>query len=145
MLTEEPVLIEEFVRAGKVKLVFRDVLNHGERSLRAHEAASCAGRQQQFWGMHEILFRDQPETLAIDNAGLVALMKKKAAGLPDINQAEFAACVDQRQTLSRIQATDAEQRKRGINTQPIFEIGAQRYYGRRPIAGWREILGAAAK
>ena len=145
MLTEEPVLIEEFVRAGKVKLVFRDVLNHGERSLRTHEAASCAGRQQQFWGMHEILFRDQPETWATDDAGLVALMKKKGATLPGLNQAEFAACIDQRQALARIQATDAEQRKRGINSQPIFEIGTQRLVGRRPIAGWREILGAAAK
>ncbi len=142
MLTEEPVLIEEYVRAGKLKLVFRDVLNHGERSVRTHEAASCAGRQNQFWGMHEILFRDQSETWATDDAGLVVLMKKKAASLTGINQAEFAACVDQRQALTRIQATDAEQRKRGINTQPIFEIGAQRYYGRRPIAGWREILGA---
>jgi len=143
VLTEEPVLIEEFVRTGKIKLVFRDVLNHGERSLRTHEAASCAGRQQQFWGMHEILFRDQPETWATDDAGLVGLMKKKAATLTGLNQADFAACVDQRQTLALIQSTDAEQRKRGINTQPIFEIGAQRLIGRRPIAGWREILSAA--
>lgn len=143
MLTEEPVLVEEYVRSGKVKLVFRDVLNHGERSVRAHEAAACAGRQQQFWGMHEILFRDQPETWATDDAGLVALMNKKAASLPGLNPAEFAACVDQRQTLSRIQATDIEQRKRGINTQPIFEIGTQRLIGRRPIAGWREILASA--
>jgi 2-hydroxychromene-2-carboxylate isomerase len=78
-----------------------------------------------------------------DDAGLVALMKKKAATLPGLNQAEFAVCVDQRQALATIQATDAEQRKRGINTQPIFEIGKQRLIGRRPIAGWREILNAA--
>lgn len=143
MLTEEPVLIEEYVRAGKLKLVFRDVLNHGERSVRAHEAAACAGRQSQFWSMHEVLFRDQPETWATENAGLLDLMKKKAATLPDLDQADFGACLDQRQTLARIQATDAEQRKRGINTQPIFEIGTQRWIGRRPIAGWREILAAA--
>ena len=143
MLTEEPVLIEEYVRAGKLKLVFRDVLNHGERSLRTHEAAACAGLQRQFWSMHEVLFRDQPETWATDDTGFAALMKKKAATIPALNQAEFATCVDQRQTLARIQATDAEQRKRGINTQPIFEIGSQRLIGRRPIAGWREILAAA--
>lgn len=145
MLTEEPVLIEEYVRAGKLKLVFRDVLNHAERSLRTHEAAACAGRQQQFWAMHEILFRDQSETWATDNAGLVALVKKKAATLPGLNQSEFATCVDQRQTLARLQAADAEQRKRGITSQPIFEIGAQRLVGRRSIAGWREFIGAAAK
>jgi protein-disulfide isomerase len=143
VLTEEPVLIEEYVRTGKLKLVFRDALNHGERSLRTHEAAACAGRQQQFWSMHEVLFRDQSETWATDNAGLLALMKAKAATIPALNQAEFAACVDQRQTLAQIQATDAEQRKRGINTQPVFEIGTQRWIGRRPIAGWREILTAA--
>ena len=143
MLTEEPVLIEEYVRAGKIKLVFRDVLNHGERSVRAHETAACAARQQQFWAMHEILFRDQPETWATEESGLVALMKKRAATVPGLDLAQFGACVDQRQTLARLQANDAEQRKRGINTQPIFEIGAKRYFGSRPIAGWREILASA--
>lgn len=145
MLTEEPVIIAEYVRTGKVKLVFRDVLNHGERSIRAHEAGVCAARQNQFWALHEVLFREQDATWSAATDGLAALMKKQAATLPGINLAEFAACLDQRQGLARIQSTDAEQRKRGITTQPIFEFGAQRIVGRRPIQGWRQLLDAALK
>ncbi|NJM41142.1 MAG: thioredoxin domain-containing protein [Anaerolineae bacterium] len=48
MLTTEPEIIERYVRTGQLKLVFRDVLNHGERSERASEAAACAGRQGKF-------------------------------------------------------------------------------------------------
>lgn len=145
MLTEEPALIEEFVRVGKARLVFRDVLSQSERSLRAHEAAACAARQGLFWDMHEMLFRDQDEVWSSSEAELTGLMKKKASTILGMDSAQFAACMDGRQTLARLQASDAEQRRRGINAQPIFEIGAQRIIGRRPLAGWRELLSAALR
>lgn len=145
MLTEEPALIQEYVRTGRVRLVFRDVLNVGERGLRAHEAAACAARQGHFWELHEILFREQDDVWAAGETELVALLKKKASGISGLDTRQFATCVDERQTRARLQASDAEQRRRGINTQPIFEIGAQRIFGRRPMAGWRELLATALR
>lgn len=132
-------MIERYVRSGQVKLVFRDVLNHGERSLRASEAAACAGRQGRFWHMHEILFQRQPEVERASGTALVALMRQFAAEIPDLDQAAFSSCLTGHETLAGLQAADAEQRARGIRSQPIFEIGPRRLLGYQSL----ESIGAA--
>lgn len=123
------MIIENYVRTGQVKLVFRDVLNHGERSERASEAAACAGRQGQFWQLHAILFENQSMTWATSNEGLVELMVGFAIQLEGLDQAAFAQCMTDRSTLPALQAADTEQRTRGITIQPIVEIGEQRIIG----------------
>jgi protein-disulfide isomerase len=132
VLTVEPQLIETYVRTGKLKLVFRDVLNHGDRSDRASEAAACAGRQGKFWEMHAVLFETMSDTWgASTSAELITLMKKHAASVDGLNSDAFAQCMDQRESIAQLQAADAEQRTRGIQVQPIFEIGAERLVGNR--------------
>ncbi len=133
MVAVEPVIIDKYVRQGQVKLVFRAVLNHGERSVRTSEAAACAGLQGQFWQMHELLFQRQREIPRGSGDALVAGMQQFAATLPGLDQAVFATCLTERTTLQHVQATDAEQRQRGIVRQPIFDIsgpgGTQRLVG----------------
>ena len=133
MLAVEPIIIDKYVRQGQVKLVFRAVLNHGERSVRTSEAAACAGLQGQFWQMHELLFQRQRDVPRGGGDALVAGMQQFAATLPGLDQAAFATCLTERTTLQHVQATDAEQRQRGIVRQPIFEIsgpgGTQRLVG----------------
>ncbi len=145
MLTVEPQLIEAYVKTGKVKLVFRDVLNHGERSDRASEAAVCAGRQGKFWDMHAMLFEKQGETWgAIGSDGLVALMKQRAREISGLDQTAFAQCIESRETLSQLQAADAKQRERGIITQPIFEIGDRRIVGTQSFDVFAQAIDALA-
>jgi protein-disulfide isomerase len=109
--------------------VFRDVLNHGERSIRASEAAHCAGLQGQFWQMHETLFQRQEELTRNPSAEMVPLLQRLGATLNGLDQAQFSTCLTERQTAGGIRAADAEQRRRGIASQPIFEIGTQRLSG----------------
>ena len=129
MLTVEPEVIEKYVRPGRVRLIFRDVLNHGERSVRTAEAAQCAGRQGQFWQMHELLFARQDVTERTSPADLPPLLQRWAGELPGLDTAAFNTCLSGRQTLQAIQAADAAQRRNGITSQPIFEIGGRRLFG----------------
>ncbi len=140
MLTVEPQVIEQYVRTGKVKLVFRDVLNHGERSERASEAAASAGLQGQFWPLHALLFEEQPTVEQTSSAGLVKLMLGYAARLDGLDQAAFATSMNARATLATIKAADAEQRKRGITSQPIFEIGTQRLLGLQSFESMQRVI-----
>jgi len=71
VLAVEPEIVERYVRPGQVRLVFRDVLNHSERSERASEAAACARRQGQFWTMHKLLYENQDSIWATANEELV--------------------------------------------------------------------------
>ena len=139
MLTVEPEIVEDYVRGGQVRLVFRDVLNHGERSERTSEAAACAGQQGYFWQMHEMLFAQQDVVWGTGESQLVNLMISIAAGLDGLNHAAFGACLADRQTLEALRAADAEQRGRGIVYQPVFEIGQRRLAGLQPF----EVMSAA--
>lgn len=128
------MIIDEYVRTGQVKLVFRDVLNHGERSLRASEAAACAGQQGYFWEMHAILFESQADTWATGNEGLVELMLNFGDRIEGLDLPTYARCLDERSTLAGLQAADEEQRSRGITSQPVFEINEQRLFGLQDFA-----------
>ena len=133
MLAVEPEIIDKYVRQGQVKLVFRALLNLGEGSVRASEAAACAGLQGQFWQMHQLLFQRQREIPRGSGDALVAGFQQFATALPGLDQAAFATCLKERATLQHVQATDAEHRQRGIVRQPTFEItgpgGTERVVG----------------
>ena len=148
MLAVEPVIIDKYVRQGQVKLVFRAVLNHGERSIRTSEAAACAGLQGQFWQMHELLFQRQRDVPRGDGDAIVAGMQQFASALPDLDQAAFSTCMTERTTFQHVQATDAEQRTRGIVRQPIFDIsgpgGTQRLVGLPSVEALSAALDKAA-
>jgi protein-disulfide isomerase len=137
VLAVEPEIIEQYVRGGTVRLVFRDVLNHGEYSLRASEAAACAGQQGRFWQMHALLFQEQAAVYAAGEGGLVDQMLAFGQRIPDLDLTAFAQCLDERATLPALQAADAEQRARGIVFQPVFEAvsgaEARRLAGYQPI------------
>jgi protein-disulfide isomerase len=145
VLTVEPQVVEQYVRPGKVRLIFRNVLSYGERSERTGEAAASAGQQGQFWQMHELLFEEQSAIESKSGDALLQLMKDFAARLPGLDQAAFAKSMDERATLAAIKAADEEQRRRGITSQPIFEIGEQRLFGFQSFEVLQRAIEAALK
>lgn len=52
----EPLLREEYIKTGKVKMVFRNYPFLGPESVSAAEAAECAKDQGQFWAFHDALY-----------------------------------------------------------------------------------------
>jgi len=140
VLTVEPEIIERYVRPGQLRLVFRAVLNHAERSVRTSEAAACAGQQGKFWEMHETLFARQDEVWGTGEGGMVDLMLTFASSIEGLEQEPFAACLNDRLTLESLRAADAEQRGRGIVFQPVFEIGERRLAGYQAIDVWAPII-----
>lgn len=145
MLTVEPQVIERYVQPGQVRLVFRNVLSFGERSERTGEAAVSAGVQGQFWPMHERLFAEQPAVERAGGGALLQLLLDFGARLPGLDQAAFAQSMNERTPLAALKAADAEQRKRGITSQPILEIGEQRLFGLQSFEALQRAIEAALK
>ncbi len=57
--SQEPLLIQNLVNAGKARLVWRDFDYYGPDSVSASEAAYAAGEQGKFWQFHDLLFQSQ--------------------------------------------------------------------------------------
>jgi protein-disulfide isomerase len=142
-LTVEPELIECYVRSGVVRLVFRDVLNHGDRSRRASEAAACAGAQEHFWAMHRLLFERQDALWSAAPDALPDLLVGYAGEIAGLGVEQFGACLIGRETLAQLEAADAEQRARGIVSQPIFEVGDARLVGLQSVEALSAAIDAA--
>ena len=54
-----PQLIEQYVGAGQMRIVWNDFAWYGDESRVAAQAARCAAREGLFWGYHDILYAHQ--------------------------------------------------------------------------------------
>src|SRR5262249_47113271 len=111
-----PAIQKEFVDAGKVVYVFRHLPLQTIHpfAVKAAQAAECAGMQNQFWAMHDVLFQDQR---SLEPPRLRVYAEQLRLDLP-----KFDDCVD---APPDILGPDlAEARRIGITSTPTFLIGA---------------------
>ena len=111
-----PGLVREFVDTGiaKVGFVHYPLESIHKRAFRAAEAAACAGRQDRFWEMHDLIFEDQKR---LDDDSFV-----DRAARTGIDATAFGECLDGQATeevRSAIRLTQSV----GLATTPAFIVG----------------------
>lgn len=83
--TEEffPTLVDEYVRAGKVKTEFRGFPFIGDDSVTAYRFLLAAAEQDKLWNLAEALYRNQGD----ENSGWVTddLIRRLAAEIPGLD------------------------------------------------------------
>ena len=47
---------QDYVKTGKVRIVYKNLPGHGQESVDAATAALCAGDQGKFWEFHDQLY-----------------------------------------------------------------------------------------
>ena len=112
-----PQVVSEYVKAGKVKYVFRDFPLESIHpfALKAAEAARCSGEQGKYWEMHDKLFSNQ-SALAVDN------LKEYAKAL-SLDTEKFTTCLDSGKEAAGIRTDIAEGQKVGARGTPGFFLG----------------------
>jgi protein-disulfide isomerase len=121
VLGTEPEIIETYVKTGQVKIVFNPMLDHGDLSLQAHQAAECAGEQGRFWPMHDHLFFYQSRLF---NEGPKEVSKELAAEL-ELDTEQFNTCMDEQRYAELVQSQDEHRRELGIRTRPTLDVNGQ--------------------
>ncbi len=133
-----PELIQRYVATSALSFEFRDFLvidrglaqqrgnGYDRESLRAAEAALCAGDQGQYWAFHESLY----ENWTGEGVGdfTKARVEDLAAKL-GLDTAAFSQCLDGRTYESTVQQQDQDAASAGVNSTPTFMIGDQRVSG----------------
>jgi len=118
-----PLIDQAYIQAGSVKYFFRDLPNPDHlNALFKARVARCAGEQQQFWGAHDRLFRDQRP---FDSPGMLAFME--ALGL---DRERFNACITSDRYLEAIQRSAQGAARMRILGTPAFLIGTLSEDGR---------------
>jgi len=54
----EPIILENFVKTGKVNIIFKDYTIIGKDSVSAAHATHCAEEQGKYWEYHHILYNN---------------------------------------------------------------------------------------
>ena len=122
--------------AGKVRLVFRDypLRSIHPQAQKAAEAAQCAAEQQKFWPYHDKLFT--ATSLQVDD------LKKYAHEL-ELNDEQFAACLDTSKYANGINADVQAGQNAGVNGTPGFIINGYPLSGAVSYEQFKEIVDAA--
>lgn len=112
-----PLLEQEYIAKGQLKLVFRDLpyLQGHPYAKSAAVAVHCAGEQNKFWPMHNILFADQNRLKMEDlsrNAKLLAL-----------DVAVFQSCMNSGRHDEAINEDLEEAKQLSIQATPTFFFG----------------------
>jgi protein-disulfide isomerase len=116
-----PTLVEEYVRPGRVKMVFRGLAFIGEDSEKALRAALAAGEQDRLWHVTDLLYRNQGG----ENSGWVTDEVLRALGpsFPGLNVDAMLAATDSsavdREVAAAAEAAEAAE----IGGTPSFLIG----------------------
>jgi protein-disulfide isomerase len=90
----------------------------------AAEAALCAQQQGDsfFWALHDFMFEHQKEITPDTLQPKVAAVAK---GFDHFDQGQFAACLVERKTASRVDEEIAFAQKNGINATPTVFVNGQ--------------------
>jgi len=116
-----PVLVRDYVRTGKVQIVFSGMHFVGPDSETALRTALAAAAQGRFWNVLELLYENQ----GTENTGWVTdpLLRSIGDAVPGLSTSRM---LDERQSpaVERLLAQgDALAQQAGVNSTPTFAVG----------------------
>jgi protein-disulfide isomerase len=134
-----PQIMKDYVDTGKVRLVVRDfpLTNHPNAATAAN-AAECLreqGGDEMYFGYHDALFENQTD-LSTEK------LKEYAAGF-DIDQAQFASCVDENKYQDEVAADFKAGTEYGVRGTPAFFINGNLFAGAQPYENFKAAIEAA--
>jgi protein-disulfide isomerase len=115
----KPLIIENYVSSGKVNLIFRDFPIYGDDSVNGAMAAHCAGEQNLFWEMHDLMYQNQK---AVNSGWLSSDNIKQLASDAYLDMQQFNPCFDGRKYANKILENFNVAKADGVNGTPTFMI-----------------------
>jgi protein-disulfide isomerase len=115
-VTAFPEIKRNYIDTGKVRFYSKDLpLDFHPNAMRAAQAARCAGEQNKFWELRDVMGQN-PDKLDLEH--IVGF----ADGLK-IDSKALRACVDSGKYKDQVQSDVLEAMKVGANGTPTFVVG----------------------
>jgi protein-disulfide isomerase len=116
-----PTLVDDYVRAGKLRIVFHGLAFLGPDSDKALRTAVAAGRTNHFWDIVHGLYANQ----GAENAGWVTddLVTAIAGGIPGLNGEALLTARWDDSVEPDLKRFAAAAKAAGINGTPSFQLG----------------------
>ena len=127
-------LIEKnYIDTGKVKFIYRDFpLSFHQNAQKAAEAAECAGEQDKYFEMHDLLFEKGV-------SGGVNAFKQYAKDI-GLNTKKFDQCLDSGAMAQEVKDDFAAGQQLGVSGTPAFFINGKLVSGAQPYSVFEQII-----
>lgn len=140
----EKQIREEYVKAGKVKMIYREFAILGDESENASRAAECAKDQGKFWAYHDALYTTEHADNVEYNGNLNRDLFIKLAGQVKMNVGDFTKCYDENPYADEIAASRTHGQSVGVTGTPsLFIDGKAVPGGANPFSVYKTIIDAA--
>jgi len=133
-----PVLVEEYVSTGVLRIEWRDLPVFGAESVAAAVAGRAAGEQGLFWEFAEAVYADAPERGHVELPRERLLEIAGDIGVPDLET--FAADLDNPKLTERVNTDMAEAQYLGITSTPLFVVNETPISGAMPLDVFRDTI-----
>jgi len=130
-----PGIFENYVNAGKVKLIYRYYPGHGTGEG-AMNILYCAYDQGKFWELHKLIGNNQDDVADVVKVKSLA----KSIGI-DISKIE--SCLESGKYSGRLAADTALGTSANINGTPAFFVNGKLISGAQPFSAFKAVIDAA--
>ena len=141
-----PLLLEEYINSGKVKLVYRDfpIQTSHPNAVPAAVAAECANEQGTYWEFHDKLFENQNQWNRIEAMEAITVFNQYASEL-GLNEDQFNSCLSDGKYLDEVRNDLNDGREYGITGTPGFFIGNEKIgfvelKGAQPFESFKKVI-----
>ena len=139
----EQQIIDAYIATGKVYFEYHSFSDFiGPESARAAEAAYCAGDQNKFWEMHDIIFANQTG----ENAGAFTDKRLKAfAAKIGLDTAKFNDCFTSGKYADQVKQDGVAATQAGVKATPSFVVNGKLIEGAQPFSVFQSEIDALLK
>jgi protein-disulfide isomerase len=117
------IVNEDYIASGKIQFIYHEFpLQIHPNAVVAGEAARCAGDQDRFWQMHDVLFDRQPDWAGV--ASPLNLFTGYAREI-GINSGQFESCMTQGTHTAEVTAAGQAALAANIPATPTFMVNGQ--------------------
>ena len=136
----EQLLLDAYVATGKVYFEYHTFGQFiGEESLRAGEAAYCAGDQEKFWQMHDLIFANQNG----ENVGNFSDKKLTAfAQKIGLDMTTFNECFTNNKYKDKVLQDGVDGKAAGVQATPSFLVNGKLLEGAQPFDAFKKEIDA---
>lgn len=136
----EPQIREQYIKTGKVQMVYRDFAFLGPESVAASNAAWCAGEQGKFWAYHDRLFDAEIADGRENNGNLKEELFTSLAGELKLDQTAFGACIKEERYKAQVEQDYADGVAAGVRGTPATFVNKTLLSGAVPFSSFRETI-----
>jgi protein-disulfide isomerase len=141
--SSKDILIEEYVKTGRINFVFRDFPLNGSDSVLAAQASYCADDQGKYWEYHDEIYKNW----AGERTGWVTRQSlDQFANTVGLDLIQFSKCLDDKKYQQRVLENEKFGVKIGIKATPSFLIfnneKITKVEGNQPFSVFRQVIDA---